>query len=95
MPALLSVTVQIQDLDKLKHYMAKVPDTMQPFGARLISRGKVIEMLHGSLPHQMEATFEFESEQLIEKWYQSDAYQALISERDAAAKMNIAILSPF
>ena len=95
MSALLSVTVQVKDFDKLRQYMSQVPETMKEYGAELICRGQVSEILHGSMSHQMEATFRFPAIDSVHAWYQSEEYQALSATRDEAALMNIAILNPF
>ena len=95
MSVFLSVTVQVKNFDMLKAYMSKVPQTMEPHGAELVYRGQVTEILHGSLGHQMEATFKFPSIESVHAWYESPDYQALVPSREAAAHMNIAILNPF
>ena len=41
------------------------------------------------------AASEFESAEKIEAWYQSEAYQALISTREEGAEMTISILEGF
>ena len=93
--AILSVTIQVKNPGKLQEYVSQVPQTMQPFAAKMIARGKVQKMLNGSLTHQIEAVFEFPSTEAIENWFASDAYQALIPIREEAAHMNIAILESF
>jgi uncharacterized protein (DUF1330 family) len=45
--------------------------------------------------HQIQVVFEFPSEDAIDAWFNSDAYQALVAIREEAAHMNIAVLSPF
>ena len=93
--ALLSATVQVKNPEKLQQYISQVPATMQPFGAKMVARGKVQKTLTGEAVHQIEAVFEFPSVEAIEKWYASDAYQALIPVREEGAKMNISILESF
>ena len=93
--AILSVTIQVKNPEKLQEYVSQVPMTMQPFGAKMLARGKVQKMLNGALTHQIEAVFEFPSTEAIENWFASDAYQALIPIREEAAHMNIAILESF
>jgi uncharacterized protein (DUF1330 family) len=45
--------------------------------------------------HQIEAMFEFPSAHAIDAWYASDAYQALIPNRDEAATVTIVVLDSF
>jgi uncharacterized protein (DUF1330 family) len=95
MSAILSVTIAVKDSEKLKNYISKVPSTMAPHGAKMLSRGKVAKVLNGEVEHQMEAVFEFPSEDAIDAWFNSDAYQAIVAIREEAAHMNIAVLQPF
>ena len=93
--AILSVTIQVKNPERLKEYVSQVPATMKPFGAKMLARGKVQTILNGEFQHQIEAVFEFPSKEAIENWFASDAYQALIPIREEAAYMNIAILESF
>ena len=95
MSALLSVTITVKDPEKLKNYISKVPSTMAPHGAKMLSRGKVGKVLNGKIAHQMEVVFEFPSEDAIDAWFNSDAYQAIVSIREEAAHMTISVLHPF
>ena len=82
MTALLSVTIQVKDADRLKECIGQVPATMAPFEAKMLNRGKLSKTLNGELNHQIEAVFEFPSEKTLDDWYHSDAYQALIPLRN-------------
>lgn len=95
MSALLSVTIQVKDPAKLKEYISQVPATMAPHGAEMVGRGKVVSVLNGELPHQMEVLFSFPSVEAINTWFHSDVYQNLVELRQEAAHMNIAILESF
>lgn len=95
MPTYLSAIVTVKNPEKLKSYISQVPATMAPFGAKLVCRGKVAKSLSGEGKHQIEAVFEFESAEVIEQWYQSDAYKALIPVREEGASMTISILEGF
>jgi uncharacterized protein (DUF1330 family) len=95
MSALVSVTIQVKDPEKLKSYISQVPATMAPHGAKMLSRGKIAKVLNGEVAHQMEAVFEFPSEDAIDAWFNSDAYRAIVAIREEAAHMNIVVLSPF
>ena len=95
MSALLSVTIRVKNPEKLKSYISQVPATMAPHGAKMLSRGKVAKALNGEVAHQMEAVFEFPSEDAIDAWFNSDAYQAIVSIREEAAHMTIGVLHPF
>jgi len=85
MATLMSATVQAKNPEKLQVYVSKVGATMAPHGGKMVARGKVAKQLNGEVKHQIEALFEFPSAGAIDAWYASDAYQALIPNRDEAA----------
>jgi uncharacterized protein (DUF1330 family) len=95
MPALVSATVQIKNPEKFKEYASKVPETMGAHGGKMIARGKLSKPLAGEHAHQVQAIFEFPTQEAAQAWYDSDAYQALVALRNEAAHMNIAILESF
>ena len=47
------------------------------------------------MKHQIEALFEFPSATAVDAWYESDAYQALIPNRDEAAYVTVVVLETF
>ena len=68
---------------------------MAPHGGKMVARGKVGKQLAGEVKHQIEAVFEFPSADAVDNWYESDAYQALIPNRDEAAYVTIVVLNTF
>jgi len=95
MATLMSATVQVKDPEKLKVYVSQVGATMAPHGGKMVARGKVAKQLSGEVKHQIQAMFEFPSADAIDTWYESDAYQALIPNRDEAADVTIVVLNTF
>ena len=95
MSTYLSAIITVKNPEKLKEYISQVPATMAPFGAKLVCRGKVQSVLAGEAKHQIEAVFEFPSEDALHGWYNSDAYQALIPLRNEVCTMTLAVLAPF
>jgi uncharacterized protein (DUF1330 family) len=95
MATLISATVQVKDPVKLKVYVSQVGATMAPHGGKMVARGKVAKQLSGEVKHQIEAVFEFPSTDAVDAWYESDAYQALIPNRDEAAYVTIVVLDTF
>jgi uncharacterized protein (DUF1330 family) len=95
MATLMSATVQVKDPAKLKVYVSQVGATMAPHGGKMVARGKVAKQISGEVKHQIEAMFEFPSADAIDAWYASDAYQALIPNRDEAAYVTIVVLDSF
>ena len=95
MTALLSVTVKVKDPAKLQEYIPQVPATMAPHGGKMVGRGKVTKMLNGEVEHQIEALFEFPSEEALDAWFRSPEYHAIIPLSEEASHMTLAVLSPF
>ena len=95
MTTLMSATVKVKDPEKLKVYVSQVGATMAPHGGKMVARGKVAKQISGEVKHQIEAIFEFPSADAIDAWYASDAYQALIPNRDEAAYVTIVVLDTF
>ena len=93
MSAYVSAKIQVKNPEKLKEYISQVPATMAPYGGTLVCRGKVSKTLLGQATHQIEAVFGFPSEEAINEWYNSDAYQAIIPIRDEGCTGEITILS--
>ena len=95
MATLMSATVQVKNPEKLQVYVSKVGATMAPHGGNMVARGKVAKQLNGEVKHQIEALFEFPSAEAVDAWYESDAYQALIPNRDEAAYVTAVVLDTF
>ena len=95
MATLMSATVRVKDPQKLKVYVSQVGATMAPHGGKMVARGKVAKQLNGEVKHQIEALFEFPSADAVDAWYESDAYRALIPNRDEAAHVTIVVLDTF
>ena len=95
MATLMSVTLQVKDPEKLKVYVSQVGATIASHGGKMVARGKVAKQLTGEVKHHIQALFEFPSADAIDTWYNSDAYQALIPNRDEAGYVTAAILDSF
>ena len=95
MPVIVSATVQIKNPEKFKEYASKVPATMGAHGGKMLTRGKLVKPLAGECGHQIEAIFEFPSQEAAQDWYDSEEYQALVAVRNEGAHVNIAILECF
>ena len=95
MPTVLSATVEMKDPEKFKEYSPKAIASMDPYGGKLMLRAKVAKVIHGPIPHQVIALFEFPDSAAIDSWYNSEEYKALISLRDEAAVIRFAIAESF
>jgi len=77
--------VEVHDPEAYKEYAEKVPATVLPYGGKFLVRGGRIEPLEGDAPPGRTVVTEFPSLAHARDWYHSDAYQALIPLRHAAA----------
>ncbi|MGA8832251.1 MAG: DUF1330 domain-containing protein [Desulfomonilaceae bacterium] len=87
MGAFLIGHMTIKDTDKWAQYRKQVPDTLGPWGAKLIFRGQRSRVLAGEHHHTDTVVIQFPSQDALNGWYTSNAYQALIPLRSEAAEM--------
>jgi len=83
----------IKDAEKFQDYAAKAAPTFAPFGGKMVIRGKAEQALAGEANHQAVGIVSFPDMEALNNWYQSDAYQALIPLRNAAADMDLVAYS--
>jgi uncharacterized protein (DUF1330 family) len=81
--------VGIKDSARWAVYRDGVPATLQPFGGTIVARGGEARTLAGTLDEADMVILHFPSVDAADRWYRSDAYQALITLRDAAAEVTI------
>lgn len=79
--------ITIKDPAKWAEYCSKVPATMAPWNAELVFRGKTVRVLSGPHPHSDTVVARFPDSAAVRAWHESDAYQALIPLRNAAAEV--------
>ena len=65
---------------------------MEPFGAKFLVRGGAFTTVEGDMPIDLIIVLEFPSRDAAEAWYQSDAYQAVLPIRLAAARSQLIIV---
>ena len=59
MSTVLSANIEMKDPEKFKEYSPKAIASMEPYGGKLMLRAKVAKVVHGPIPHQVIALFEF------------------------------------
>lgn len=79
------ITVKRPDL--WAEYRSKVPETLAPWGAELVFRGKHVATLSGENAHSDIVVIRFPDVAAANGWFSSSAYQALIPLRQQAAEM--------
>ena len=77
--------ITVKDAQMWAEYRSKVPQTLAPWGAELVFRGRQVAALAGESPHSDIVVIRFPSVAAVNDWFSSPAYQALIPLRDKAA----------
>jgi len=91
MAAYLVGQITVKD-DKLwQEYVSGVAESLAPFEANIIFRGKRDKVLAGSHAYNLVVVIEFADLSTLDNWFNSEKYQSLIPIRDRAA--NVAITS--
>ena len=81
--------ITVKDQEKWTEYRNKVPATLEPWGAKLILRGKLCSVLSGNHEHIDTVVIRFPNLEALNNWYSSPEYQSLIPIRQEAAKMDL------
>lgn len=79
--------ITVKDPQKWARYTQQVPDTLAPWGAELVFRGKQLAALAGANPHADIVVIRFPDAAALDRWFTSPAYQALIPLREQAAEV--------
>jgi len=87
MSAYIIIHGTVNDMEKFKAYSEATGPTLKSFGAEILFKGKVSDVITGEHQHKMSAVIKFPDQLSIKKWYSSDEYQALIPLRESAANL--------
>ncbi len=79
--------ISIKDPEKWDAYRRQVPDTLLPWHAELVFRGKKDADLSGDSPYSDIVVIRFPDIAAVGNWFSSPAYQALIPLRQQAAEV--------
>ncbi len=86
MPAYMISHVTVTDKEKFDRYFEKTRKVGAQFGVKPLAIGVQPKMLNGSGDgHQMVVIAEFESQDVLDAWYNSEDYQALVPLREAGS----------
>ncbi|HAF56320.1 MAG TPA: DUF1330 domain-containing protein [Thauera sp.] len=77
--------ITVKNAEMWAEYRSKVPQTLAPWGAELVFRGRQAAALAGENPHSDIVVIRFPSVAAVNNWFSSPAYQALIPLREQAA----------
>lgn len=89
MPAFLIGHITVKNMDKWEAYVEGVQKSLEPFESEIVFRGKRAAVLAGEHNHENTVVIKFADQPTLQRWYHSDAYQALIPIRDQAADVVI------
>lgn len=89
MAAYLIGEITVKNREKWEEYVAGVADSLKPYAARVVFRGRRAAVLAGSHPHELTVVIEFTDQTTLQSWFSSPDYQKLIPLRDAAADVVI------
>lgn len=81
--------ITVKDPLKWAEYRARVPATLAPWHAELVFRGERLAVLGGEHRHTDTVVIRFPSNDAVDGWFNSPAYQALIPLRREAADLDL------
>jgi uncharacterized protein (DUF1330 family) len=79
--------ITVKDADKWAEYRRQVSETLEPWGAELVFRGRLTKVLTGEHRHTDTVVIRFPDQTGLQGWHDSAHYQALIPLRTEAAEM--------
>ncbi len=91
MAAYVIAQMSVHDLDMYRQYASAVMSTIGPFGGHLVAANDV-EAVEGSPPFPRTVIGEFPDMASLKAWYESPAYQAVISLRKDATNGTLIML---
>ena len=87
MTAYLIAHIRVKDPTKWQQYVDSVAETLAPYQAEVVFRGKRAAVLIGEHPYSTVAVLRFSDSTVIQHWFDSEAYRALSQVRDEAAEV--------
>jgi uncharacterized protein (DUF1330 family) len=88
-------TETIHDAEAMQKYSEAAAQAGGGGGLKPLAIDQAPEVLEGEWPATQTVLLEFESVEAAKAWYESDAYQAAVPLRQAAADTDVAILHGF
>jgi len=81
--------IAVKDLRKWESYRSRVPETLAPWQAEVVFRGKPFAAFSGAIDHSDVVVLRFADAAAARAWFDSPAYQALIPLREEAADVTL------
>ena len=89
MPAYLIGQIKVKNEELWSEYVPGVQESLAPFPARIVFRGKLLEVLAGQQDKDLVVVIEFSGQATLNNWFTSEKYLTLIPLRDKAADVVI------
>ena len=81
--------IKVKDQQLWNEYVAGVSESLDPFAAEIVFRGKLLEVLAGEQDKDLVVVIKFAGQAVLNDWFTSEKYQSLISLRDQSADVVI------
>jgi len=84
--------LNISDRNEYAKYEQGFMEIFNRYSGKLLAVDEAPVVLEGTWPHTRTVLIEFPSQVELDRWYHSDAYQALAKHRFAASQASIAVV---
>jgi uncharacterized protein (DUF1330 family) len=84
--------LNISDRNEYAKYEQGFMEIFNRYSGKLLAVDEAPVVLEGTWPHTRTVLIEFPSQAEFDRWYHSDAYQALAKHRFAASHASIAVV---
>lgn len=92
MPVYAIALINIHDRDTYGEYEQAFMPVFEQFSGRLLAVDEAPIIKEGTWDHTRTVLLEFPDQQAFDDWYQSDAYQHIVSHRFNASEGHVAVL---
>lgn len=80
------------DLPRYRRYQSKFAESFAGSGGDVLAADEDVQILEGEWPYQKAVLLRFPDEQSYRRWYTSDAYQAIIGDRQGATLGSVVLI---
>ena len=81
--------ISVKDDELWREYVTGVQESLSPFNAKVVFRGELVAVLAGGQDKDLVVVLEFTDQTMLDNWFYSESYQALIPLRERAADVVI------
>lgn len=87
--------ITVHDAERYSQYEEKFMSILGDHGGRLIGFAEPPEVIEGTFDATRAVLLEFDSREVFDAWYQSDAYQDIVKHRHAASEGSVILINGF